>query len=215
MRDLVFAGGGGHATALLDCVGPEWRVVGYVAPEPGALSRHGVPYLGGDDAIENLLARGVRHAALGVAGNRDNARRREVFEQWTRAGFTFVDLVHPRAIVSPRARHGGGLQALAGAIVNGGTRLGANVIVNTGAVVEHDCELGDHVHVAPGATLCGGVAVGAGALVGAGAVVIPGIRIGAGAVVAAGAVVTRDVEDGARVGGVPARALGGRGGEAT
>jgi UDP-2-acetamido-3-amino-2,3-dideoxy-glucuronate N-acetyltransferase len=45
-----------------------------------------------------------------------------------------------------------------------------------------------------------------GAALGSGAVVLGGVRIGAGALVGAGAVVTRDVEPGATVAGVPARA---------
>ena len=45
-----------------------------------------------------------------------------------------------------------------------------------------------------------------GATIGTGAVVLGGLRIGAGALVGAGAVVTRDVEPGAVVAGVPARA---------
>jgi UDP-2-acetamido-3-amino-2,3-dideoxy-glucuronate N-acetyltransferase len=45
-----------------------------------------------------------------------------------------------------------------------------------------------------------------GASIGSGAVVLGGIRVGAGALVGAGAVVTRDVEPGATVAGVPARA---------
>jgi acetyltransferase-like isoleucine patch superfamily enzyme len=44
------------------------------------------------------------------------------------------------------------------------------------------------------------------AAIGSGAVVLGGIRVGAGALVGAGAVVTRDVEAGAVVRGVPARA---------
>ena len=44
------------------------------------------------------------------------------------------------------------------------------------------------------------------ASIGSGAVVLGGVRIGAGALVGAGAVVTRDVEPGAVVAGVPARA---------
>jgi len=45
-----------------------------------------------------------------------------------------------------------------------------------------------------------------GATLGSGAVILGGIRIGAGALVGAGAVVTKDVEPGAVVAGVPARA---------
>jgi UDP-2-acetamido-3-amino-2,3-dideoxy-glucuronate N-acetyltransferase len=45
-----------------------------------------------------------------------------------------------------------------------------------------------------------------GASIGSGAVILCGVRIGAGAIVGAGAVVTKDVEPGATVAGVPARA---------
>lgn len=51
------------------------------------------------------------------------------------------------------------------------------------------------------------VAIGAGAYIGARAIIMPGVWVGAGAVVAAGAVVTRDVPEGSRVAGVPARTL--------
>ena len=46
-----------------------------------------------------------------------------------------------------------------------------------------------------------------GASIGSGATILGGVRIGAGALVGAGAVVTADVEPGATVAGVPARAL--------
>jgi acetyltransferase-like isoleucine patch superfamily enzyme len=46
-----------------------------------------------------------------------------------------------------------------------------------------------------------------GASIGSGAVVMGGVRIGSGALIGAGAVVTRDVEPGATVAGVPARAI--------
>jgi acetyltransferase-like isoleucine patch superfamily enzyme len=51
------------------------------------------------------------------------------------------------------------------------------------------------------------VRVGAGALIGAGAVIRPGLVIGAGAMVGAGAAVVEDVAPGAKVMGVPARAV--------
>jgi acetyltransferase-like isoleucine patch superfamily enzyme len=48
--------------------------------------------------------------------------------------------------------------------------------------------------------------VARGASIGSGAVILCGVRIGEGAIVGAGAVVTKDVEPGATVAGVPARA---------
>lgn len=52
-----------------------------------------------------------------------------------------------------------------------------------------------------------GVHIGAGAVVGAGVIMLPGVQIGAGAMIGAGAVVVKDVADGTRVVGTPARTL--------
>jgi sugar O-acyltransferase (sialic acid O-acetyltransferase NeuD family) len=208
-RDVVIIGGGGHATVVVDALrGARGAIiVGYVALRESLLSSLDIPWLGNDDVIASLASRGMRYVALGVAGAASNDRRRQLFEHWTAAGFSFVDVVHPRATVARDVVHGPGLQALAGAVINPGAHLGANVIVNSNATVEHHCEIGDHAHIAPGATLCGNVVVGTGCLVGAGAVTAPGVRLGHRVVVGAGSAVIRDVADGLTVGGAPARPL--------
>jgi UDP-perosamine 4-acetyltransferase len=209
MTDVVFVGGGGHASVLLEIARQrtDLRIVGYVAPEGSALSAAGVEWLGGDDDAGALHDRGIHHAILGAAGVHDNDRRSRLFEAWNSLGFGMISLVHRSAVVSPGASYGPGLQCMALAAVNPGSVLGANVVVNTGAIVEHDCVIEDHVLLGPGAVLCGGVRVGRGALVGAGATVLPGISLAPGAIVAAGSVVTRDVAERMRVGGVPARPM--------
>jgi sugar O-acyltransferase (sialic acid O-acetyltransferase NeuD family) len=174
-------------------------------PSRGGSDVLGVPVVCESDALARLRSEGIRHAFVGVAGTQDSGPRRSIFERLREAEFELPQIVHRAAIVSSWARLGGGVQVLAGAIVNADTEIGDGVIVNTGAIVEHDCRVGAHVHVAPGVRLAGLVTVDEGAHVGIGAVVIEGIRIGKDALVAAGAVVVRDVPDGARVAGVPAR----------
>ncbi len=116
-------------------------------------------------------------------------------------------LAHPSSIVSPSAKLGVGTFLAAGVIVNADARMGSSVILNTGSSVDHDCILGDFVHVSPGAHLAGNVEIGAGSWIGIGAVVREGVRIGQNVVVGAGAAVVNDIEDGARVGGVPAKGI--------
>jgi UDP-perosamine 4-acetyltransferase len=207
--DIVIVGGGGHAAVLVDAlrVAGTVNVIGYVALREGALSRLGIEWLGKDDVMRRLVSRGIRHAVLGVAGAASNDPRRDLFETWRAAGFTFADVIHPRSTIAGNVAHDPGLQIFAGAVINIGARLGSNVIINTNATVEHDCEIGDHAHIAPGATLCGGVVVGDGTLVGAGSVVTPGVRLGRGVIVGAGSTVVRDVADGLTVAGNPATLL--------
>jgi sugar O-acyltransferase (sialic acid O-acetyltransferase NeuD family) len=207
---IVGLGAGSHAKSVLEAIRSAGRfeVAALVDDDP---ARAGGEVLGfpivGPDALERLGADGVTHAFAGVGGVGSSSARRRVFERLLAAEFELPAIVHAAAIVSPWARLGRGAQVLAGAVVNAGAEIGDGVIVNTGAIVEHDCRLGAHAHIAPGARLAGLVTVGEGAHVGLGAIVIEGVQIGAAALVAAGGVVIRDVPDGGRVAGVPARPL--------
>jgi UDP-perosamine 4-acetyltransferase len=210
MTRVVGIGAGGHAKVVVDILRRmgDYEIHGFVDPNAGADVAHfGVPLLGDDSALPQLIANGVRHVFIGVGGATNPRRRQALFERASQDGATFVNAIHPHAVIDGSATFGAGLTIMAGAIVNAGARLGDNVIVNTGAIVEHDCELSDHVHIATGARLAGGVKVGAAAHVGIGASVIQGIIIGEGALVGAGAVVVRDVPPRTVVVGVPARAL--------
>lgn len=194
---IIVIGGGGHGRVVIEALlRAGAAVAGVIDPHPGVAAGlpPAVPWLGGEDALagfgpgDYVLANGI--------GGIGEPHRRSTYERLFAAGYGFVRVQHPAAIVAQSGVVlGEGCQIMAGAVLQPGVRVGADAIVNTRAAVDHDCVLGEHCHVAPGAVLCGDVSIGAGTHVGAGAVVIQGVRIGSFSIVGAGAIILSDVPD--------------------
>ena len=204
----VLVGAGGHARSVAAAVRAAGVLDLVAATDPDdartGTTLDGVPVVGTDDRLPDLLADGVTAAVIGVGGVGDNGLRTRLWTVLGELGFALPPVVHPAATLADGVELGAGTVILAGARIGPGAAVGANVIVNTGAIVEHDCRVEDHVHVASGAVLGGDVTLREGAHAGLGAVVLQGLTVGGGAVVGAGAVVVRDVPPGVTVVGVPA-----------
>ena len=196
-------GSSGHAKVIIEVLEEDDSIVvhGCTSPDPAQRPGFAHPLLGTDDILPELLRSGVNHAFVAIG---DNRLRFRAMRAVTELGFSLVRAVSRRAVVSSRARIGGGAAIMPGAIVNVDSEIGDGAIVNTGATVDHDCRVGECAHIAPGVNLAGNVRVGAGAFLGIGCCVIPGVSIGDWAVVGAGAAVVRDVPAGVTVLGVPA-----------
>jgi acetyltransferase EpsM len=152
--------------------------------------------------VDELAEHAGEWSAVCAIGSPD---RRAYIEQVAGLGVTFATVVHPSAVVAPSARLGAGCIVSPAAVIGAHTQVGEHVIVNRGVLVGHHTRIGSFVTLSPAANVAGCVEVGDGAYVGMGATVIDRRTVGAGALVAAGAVVVRDVPEGARVQGVPAR----------
>ena len=207
----VILGGGGHAQVLIDSLQTSGLGIPYAILDPQrsrwGQNLLGVPILGDDNLLSELVHRGVNCFVVGLGSTGDNGPRQRLFELGLSFNLEPLTIVHPTAICSRWAKVGPGSQLFPGSIINAGATLGANVIVNSGAIVEHDCILSDHVHIATGARLASTVYVCEGSHIGVGASVCQNIQIGRNAVVGAGAVVVEDVLDNVIVAGVPARIL--------
>jgi UDP-perosamine 4-acetyltransferase len=204
----ILLGGGGHARVVLDCLLRSRQAVPLAIldgnPDLWKKNLQGVPILGDDRLILELIRKGANCFTVAVGSTGDCGPRRRLFDALQKQGLKPLTVMHPSSLLSEFAMVGAGCQLLPGAIVNAGAILGDNVIINSGAIVEHDCRVGSHVHVATGARLCGAVIVGDGAHIGAGATIKEGLKIGRNAIVGAGAVAIRDVPARAAVAGVPA-----------
>jgi UDP-perosamine 4-acetyltransferase len=203
-KDLILLGAGGHARSVLDTATQAgYSVIGIIDLNYSGRDEDimGVKVIGG---LEQLDRYTPAKAALFLAHG-DNGERAELFARF--GGYTFPNLIHPSAIVAPGAEVGAGTIVHAGAILNAMVSVGENTIINTAAVIDHESSIGPHCHIGPRVVVSGRVRIGEGTFVGVGSTIKDKIKVGAHVVIGAGAVVIRDIPDGSKVAGVPAKPI--------
>lgn len=213
MDDLLILGAGGLGRELLqwakdigsaDARTP-WRICGFLDDNPDAI---------GDRACSHPVLSTIAHwqpgsADLVACGIADPNTKARLIPELAGRGARFTTLRHPTAIIGEHNEIGAGLIAYPNARVTANVTVGRFVTLLSCAI-GHDAKIGDFATVSTASTLCAGVTVGARAFIATGAILIPGVRVGAGAYVGAGSVVLRDVPEGGRVAGNPARAIPGK-----
>jgi acetyltransferase EpsM len=198
-KRLVIYGAGGHGrslAALIQTLGA-YEIIGFIDDGyPPDEVVFGLPLLGNNHHLEELVDDGIQLAANGVGGIGDLKSRLNVYRLLNQAGLYCPTLVHPTAFVETSAELSDGIQVYPQAYIGTEVQIGYGCIVNTGTIVSHNCRLAAYVNLSPGATLAGDVQVGEGALVGMRATINLGIRIGERALIGNGATVKADVPDG-------------------
>lgn len=201
---IYLIGAGGHAGVVLDAL----ILLGCrVQPLERDSSLVGREILGHRIEQEEGILGELEGPVEFFVGIGDGSSRKRVVGEWEARGHRLGRVIHPGAIVSPRARVEPGAAVMAGAVVQARAVIGKGAIINTGATVDHDCVIGEFTHLSPGVHLAGGVRVGSHTLVGIGASIIQGVTIGDHTRIGAGAAVIHDVPDGATVVGIPARPI--------
>ncbi len=135
----------------------------------------------------------------------NNKIREKIFRELIKDNIKIATLIHPKAIISKRAKIDIGTVVMAGVIVNAEAKIGKCVILNSSSVIEHENIINDFVHISPNVSLAGNVTIGKFSHIGIGATLIQGIKIGENSIIGAGSVVINNIEDNLKVVGVPAK----------
>lgn len=203
--NLVVIGAGGHAKVILDCLSSQagYNVLALLDAQSDKKELLGVPIVGGDEHLSDLVNQGVKHAFIAIG---DNKRRKAMALKLTTMGFQFINAISQHAVVSEHAILGQGICIMPGAIVNAGTQIGDHVIINTNSSIDHDCNIAAFSHIAPGVNLAGNVTAEEGCFIGTGASVIPNITLGQWTCAAAGSIIVNNIKSCQKIKGIPARA---------
>jgi len=204
-QPIAIAGAGGFGREVLDLLDRDrFTPVGFIAPGAPDGVELPLPILGDDGLIPSLAARGIATCLCVAIGH---PRRREaVFEIAKACGLALPPLVHRSAVIFATTSIGAGAIIFPQVVVTANCRIGEGVLINSGASLGHDADVGDYSNIGPGARLAGHLTLGRRVVVGIGACFRENVRLGDDAIIGAGSVVLRDVEAGATVFGVPAKA---------
>ncbi len=185
-----------------------YEVVAFIDDTPGLIGGvvFGLPIWSGDE-LEELTSRGVGALASHISVREF---RLKIRDRALTAGLTMINVIHPRAFVSPSVQMGVGNVIKAGAIIDTAVRVGDCCIIDNGVIVPHHNLIHDGCHLAPGVTMGGGCSIGEKTLVGVGSMISPRIKIGRNVIVRPGSVVVNDVPDEVLIGGNPAKIVGKR-----
>jgi len=158
----------------------------------------------GDTSLITSGSYGEINCLIVAIGN--NVARESKFYELS-AHLPMINVVDDFAHVSKWAKLPGktGLMVHPLSCIGPDSSISMDTIINTGAIVEHDVDIGKHVHLAPGAIVLGRAHVEDGAFIGGGAVIRDGLTVGKWAMVGMGSVVTRDVPEGEKWYGNPAK----------
>lgn len=204
-RPILILGSGGMARSISETHrdDPDHEVVGFVQdvdPSTGPSTLAGKPVYWYEDVLDLHKTHGV----ISIIGSRE---RRRIVSAFETAGFEFINLIAPTAIISPSADIGAGCVINHFACVESETRVGDHGFVGRQTIIAHHTRVGDYAMIAPGVLLAGESSIGSGCFIGTGAMLRDHLTIGDDVTIGVGSVVVADVPSGATVAGNPARVL--------
>jgi len=210
-QDVVIVGAGGFGREVLQTVRAinandgSINFCGFVdnvEPDKKLLLGIDAKCLGNDDDF--LLSPSAQNFVLAI-GN--GASRERIAPKYLASALNAPQILHPTALVGDDVQLGEGTVVSAFACLTTHIQVGDFVHIDRSANIGHDSLIGDFVTIHPGAIVSGSVDLARGVTVGAGSCIMPGVHVGQEVIIGAGAVVTKNIADGDRVAGVPARSL--------
>lgn len=206
--NLIIIGAGGLAREVFDlahvCYGtnPNFKVKGFLSDKPSNVEEYGYPQV--LNTVENYEIEQADTFFCGIGNPKDRMKTTQIILS---KGGKFINLIHPKAIISPSAKIGSGVAIKAYSSVASEVFIGDFVYLQSSVIIGHDVKIDDYCHVNSFSFFAGSVHVEKLCTINAGAKIIQNVKVGSGATVGMGSVVLRNVKSETTVFGSPAKVL--------
>lgn len=208
-QNLVIIGAGGLAREVYDLFmelscnradGPVFK--GFLSDGPSDVEDLGYPKV--ISTVTDYLP-DVNDVFLSAIGNLSH--RLATVQKIKERGGVFINLIHPKANISPSVKLGEGIIVKAFCVLDSHVSIGSYSYIQSSVIMGHDVQIGEFCQINSFSFIAGNVHVGNNCSINAGARIIQGVKIGSGATVGMGSVVLRKVKPKTTVFGNPAKSL--------
>jgi len=155
--------------------------------------------------LNEIVHLGVNNMVCGIGNGKVRLR---ILEQCNKLKLNLINVIHPKAFISPSVKLGKGNFIKAGAIIETNTILGNCCIIDNGVVIAHDNTIGNGCHIAPGVSMGSNIIIEDLVIIGVGSSLSTNLRIGRESIISIGSSVVKDVSEYSVIEGVPGKIVG-------
>jgi len=208
VKKIIIIGAGGYGRELLQWIkdinaaSPAWEIAGFIDDNLNALDGLECDYsvIG---KVSEWEPREDEEFALALG---DPSTKKTVAEMMKAKGAKFASIIHPTATVTAFSHYGEGFIMFPYAKLSVNSSVGDFVsLLSSG--IGHDVSIGDYTTISGACNILRNVRIGQGVFIAAGASLAQDIEVGDDAYIGLGSVVVKNVAEGVRVFGNPARIM--------
>lgn len=208
---IIIIGAGQHARVVLYNIEEQnkYEVIGFLDSDDNRIG----DFFEGKKILGNYQKEDLRKLSENIGTNKffigfgNMKYRKKVFEYFINNGWEAVNIIHPNAVISKKAKLGRGILIECGCLITPNPIIGDNVVINTGSQVNHDNIIENHVYIASGVVLSGGIKIGENTLLDDGVIITLGCSVGENSLIGAGGVVTKNIPAGVVAYGNPCKVI--------
>lgn len=208
MKDIVVIGCGGFSKQVIEIIEEindikmQYNLIGLIDDNEKLLDS----YVLGYKVIGNmkyLNKYSIDNNICGVIAIANPSVRQRIAEKLVK--IKWINLIHPKAIISKYAKIGVGNIICAGTIINPNFTIGDHCHINIGCTLGHDITVREYVTLMPGCRISGNVVLKSKSTIGSGAVILQGLLVEEDVIIGAAALLNRNTIKGNTYIGIPAR----------